>query len=92
MIFGLFVKPRATRNADIVASVPEFTNRTFCICGNAKITISATDIAQSTVEVALTIRISYVDGTAAVSQDLATIQAVGTIDLLANPTTVTWTM
>ena len=58
----------------------------------AKITISATDIAQSTVEVALTIRISYVDGTAAVSQDLATIQAVGTIALLANPTTVTWTM
>ena len=57
-----------------------------------KITISATDVAQSTVEVALTMRISYVNGTAAVSQDLATIQAAGTIDLLSNPTTVTWTM
>jgi hypothetical protein len=56
-----------------------------------KITISATDVARSTVEVPLLMRISYVDGGTAVPQDLATVQAVGTIDLLANPTTVTWT-
>jgi hypothetical protein len=36
-------------------------------------------------------QISYVDGTAAVPQALAVVQAVGTIDLLANPTTVVWT-
>jgi hypothetical protein len=56
-----------------------------------KITISATDVARSTVEVPLKVRISYVDGGSAVTQDLAGIQAVGTIDLLANPTTVVWT-
>lgn len=56
-----------------------------------KITVSATDVTRSTVEVPLKIRISYVDGGAPVSQDLAGIQAVGTIDLLANPTTVAWT-
>ncbi len=55
-----------------------------------KITISATDVAQSTVEVSLKMRISYSDGVVTVPQDLATIQAVGTIDLLANPTTVKW--
>ena len=56
-----------------------------------KITVSATDVARSTVEVPLTMRISYVDGAGPATQDLATIQAVGTIDLLANPATVTWT-
>lgn len=56
-----------------------------------KITISATDVTASTVEVPLKMRISYIDGTDAVSQDLTGIQAVGTIDLLATTTTVTWT-
>lgn len=56
-----------------------------------KITISATDVTRSTVEVPLKMQISYVDGTAAVPQALAVVQAVGTIDLLANPTTVVWT-
>jgi hypothetical protein len=56
-----------------------------------KITISATDVTQSTVEVPLRMQISYVNGGATVPQDLAGIQAVGTIDLLANPTTVVWT-
>jgi len=36
-------------------------------------------------------RISYLNGTTTVPQDLAGIQAVGTVDLLANPTTVAWT-
>jgi hypothetical protein len=56
-----------------------------------KITISATDVTRSTVEVPLMMRISYINGTTAVPQDLAGIQAVGTLDLLANPTTVVWT-
>ena len=56
-----------------------------------KITISATDVTRSTVEVPLKMRISYLNGTTTVPQDLATIQAVGTVDLLANPTTVAWT-
>ena len=56
-----------------------------------KITISATDVTRSTVEVMLKMRISYLNGTTTVPQDLATIQAVGTVDLLANPTTVAWT-
>ena len=58
---------------------------------NLKITISATDVTRSTVEVPLKMRISYLNGTTTVPQDLASIQAVGTIDLLANPTTVVWT-
>lgn len=56
-----------------------------------KITISATDVTRSTVEVPLKMRISYLNGTTTVPQDLAGIQAVGTVDLLANPTTVAWT-
>ena len=56
-----------------------------------KITISATDVSHSTVEVPLTMRISYLDGAVTVSQDLPNIQAVGTIDLVADPTTVVWT-
>jgi hypothetical protein len=56
-----------------------------------KITISATDVTRSTVEVPLRMRISYLNGTSTVPQDLAGIQAVGTVDLLANPTTVAWT-
>jgi hypothetical protein len=56
-----------------------------------KITISATDVTRSTVEVPLKMRISYLNGTTTVAQDLAGIQAVGTVDLLANPTTVAWT-
>ena len=56
-----------------------------------KITVSATDITRSTVEVPLQLRIAYVDGGSPVSQDLVGIQAVGTIDLLAKTTTVIWT-
>ncbi len=56
-----------------------------------KITISATDVSQSTVELPLTMRISYLDGGVTVPQDLSNIQAVGTIDLVADPTTVVWT-
>jgi hypothetical protein len=56
-----------------------------------KITVSATDVARSTVEVPLKLRISYVDGAAPVTQDLATIQAVGTADLLSSTASVTWT-
>jgi hypothetical protein len=56
-----------------------------------RVTVSATEVTKSTVEVPLTLRISYVDGTSTVPQDLASVQAVGTIDLLAEPMTVTWT-
>ncbi|HSN11281.1 MAG TPA: hypothetical protein VLS51_04150, partial [Propionibacteriaceae bacterium] len=56
-----------------------------------RVTVSATDVTRSTVEVPLRMRISYLDGTSTVSQDLAPIQAVGTIDLVASPMTVTWT-
>lgn len=55
------------------------------------ITVSPSDISQSTVEVPLSVRITYVSGTATVTQDLPTIQAVGTVDLLADPVTVAWT-
>jgi len=58
---------------------------------DVKVTISATDVSRSTVEVPLQMRISYLDGATTVPQDLATIQAVGTIDLLSNPATLTWT-
>jgi hypothetical protein len=56
-----------------------------------KITVSATDVTRSTVEAPLRMRISYLNGTSTLPQDLATIQAVGSVDLLANPTTVAWT-
>src|ERR1035438_3861665 len=36
-----FVYARARRIADMVASVPELTKRTFCMCGKAEITSSA---------------------------------------------------
>ncbi|MHB1008087.1 MAG: hypothetical protein ACYC1E_02365 [Propionibacteriaceae bacterium] len=55
------------------------------------VTVSATDVTKSTVEVPLRMRISYADGTGVVSQELASVQAVGTIDLLSSPMTVIWT-
>src|SRR5580704_5848960 len=36
-----FVYPRARRIADMVASVPELTKRTFCMCGKAEMATSA---------------------------------------------------
>ncbi len=56
-----------------------------------RVTVSATEVTKSTVEVPLTMRVSYLDGTTTVPQDLTSIQAVGTINLLADPMTVTWT-
>jgi hypothetical protein len=56
-----------------------------------KITISATDVTRSTVEVPLRMRITYVDGGSPVTQELTAVQAAGTVDLLAKPTTVVWT-
>lgn len=56
-----------------------------------RITVSATDATRSTVEVPLDVRISYVVGGASVSKDLTGIQAVGAIDLVTNPMSVTWT-
>ncbi|HET7723648.1 MAG TPA: hypothetical protein VFK68_03345, partial [Propionibacteriaceae bacterium] len=56
-----------------------------------RVTVSATDVRRSTVEVPLRLRISYADGTGSVSQDLATVQAVGSVDLVAASPTVTWT-
>ncbi len=41
MILARPVTPRATRMADIVASVPDETNRTFAIDGTAATTASA---------------------------------------------------
>lgn len=55
------------------------------------VTLSATDVTRSTVEVPLRMRISYADGTGMVSRELASVQAVGTIDVLSSPMTVTWT-
>ncbi len=41
MMYLRLVKARATRIADMVASVPELTKRSFSIDGTAEITISA---------------------------------------------------
>ncbi len=47
MIFERPVTPRATRTADIVASVPDETNRTFSIEGTAAATASAISISRT---------------------------------------------
>lgn len=52
------------------------------------VTLSATDLARSTVEVPLKLSLAYTD-TAPRQQEL-THTAVGTIDLLHDPVTVTW--
>ena len=47
MIFDRPVTPRATRTADIAASVPDETNRTFSIDGTAATTASAISISRT---------------------------------------------
>ena len=47
MIFDRPVTPRATRTADIAASVPDETNRTFSIDGTAAATVSAISISRT---------------------------------------------
>ena len=47
MIFDRPVTPRATRTADIAASVPDETNRTFSIEGTAAATVSAISISRT---------------------------------------------
>ena len=47
MIFERPVTPRATRTADIVASVPDDTNRTLSIDGTASTTASAISISRT---------------------------------------------
>lgn len=53
------------------------------------VTLSATDLSKSTVEVPLRLKIAYLDGTTPHEQEL-THTAVGAIDLLKDPVTVTW--
>ena len=41
------VKPRATRSADCVASVPELTKRSFCIDGTSACTFSPSTLSRA---------------------------------------------
>ena len=47
MIFDRPVTPRATRTADMAASVPDETNLTFSIDGTAPATVSAISISRT---------------------------------------------
>lgn len=59
------------------------------VADDMKVTLSPTDLTRSTVEVPLRLRLSYTDGGTVHTQELSPI-AVGTIDLLHDPVTVTW--
>ncbi len=59
------------------------------LADDMKVTLSATDLTRSTVEVPLRLRLAYTDGATPHVQELSPI-AVGTIDLLHDPVTVTW--
>jgi hypothetical protein len=59
------------------------------LADDMKVTLSTTDLTRSTVEVPLRLRLAYTDGATPHTQELAPI-AVGTVDLLHDPATVTW--
>jgi hypothetical protein len=59
------------------------------LADDVNVTLSTTDLRRSTVEVPLKLRLAYVDGTTAHTQELSPI-AVGTVDLLRDFVTVTW--